>query len=473
MIQQQPTTPPTNQPTMFINKLSSFAFSSLNLLQTTTTLVFKMFLRIINEINTNNHLSVYLNAVPVLLLVLFIIFFISIKIMHPFWSFHPMFHTYDVWRYFCKTPYVVQKVHPLKNKFFSGWEKVQTYTHQDISDDQMSSFLNLVQCYYVYSENALCVINKKTLNGYFTGQNNSSYISFYTPTNIVSSCSACISSRSCLFLYKHNKQWETHNAYYIDFFSGNKKHKNRVFYELFSSHIYHQLSMNKNVKITFFKKENILCKGIVPFIQYTTHLFLLKNMMFDKLPQHTTIQTINNKNKDLLMNFLDIVTKHNTNLHFSFFVIPDVGVLLSLMQMNILHIFCLKMNEDVLGYYFFKNMHIEQEGFQSPFTPPTPPTTTGVGEGNTLSFVASYCNTQNIHLFYLGFLHSLRNILTTNPHFCLLLFDVLSDNSLILNIWKKTHTTPINVSNTQNAYYLHNFIFPQSPKMAMDCFVLV
>jgi hypothetical protein len=301
----------------------------------------------------------------------------------------------------------------------------------------------------------LCQINAGVVDAYFTGQNHPSFFSFY---NVLTEEKACITSRSYNLLLKLNGQLVLYDAYYVDFFCGNKNNKNKVFYELFCSHLYNQSAKNKKIKISFLKKECVLCKGVVPFVKYHTYTFLLKNTRVDRLSKDFVMCRVFKENKELLTNFVDKM-KTDINTHFDFFAIPDIGAIMSMIQSNVLYVFCLKNKNEIYGYYFFKNASSVYE-IQS----------NNAGE-NTLIFIASYCNTVNVGLFYSGFVHSLKNILKENANYKVLLFDDISDNHLIFDIWKNGQQECL--CKSLNAYYLYNFIYPQSPISKTKCFYLI
>ena len=44
----------------------------------------------------------------------FVLTFAYIKIRYPFWNVQPVYHTYDFWRWFYRTPFLIQRGAPLK-----------------------------------------------------------------------------------------------------------------------------------------------------------------------------------------------------------------------------------------------------------------------------------------------------------------------------------------------------------------------
>ena len=94
---------------------------------------------------------------------LFIIFFffLFMKWWFPFWSSQPIFHSYDLWRYFCIQPFYIHKQYrPLKKKNQSNQNNLQFISKKmlDCSPNQNSRLLDFIHCFYIPAENSLFYI---------------------------------------------------------------------------------------------------------------------------------------------------------------------------------------------------------------------------------------------------------------------------------------------------------------------------
>jgi len=220
---------------------------------------------------------------------------------------------------------------------------------------------------------------------------------------------------------------------------------------LLQTHEYNQRLFNPNIQVSLIKKEVDLFDGVIPLTKYFTYTFHLRNIQFNKLPKDFEVVLINNENMDMIFDFLYLQENIETR-HFDILVLPEFGNIVSMIKQKLLYACCLRKGLDVFGVYFIKDSKTQFEDI----------------EGNTLQCIGSITNCESNQLFYLGFLHSLKQILHKYPEYKMLLFENIGHNAIILENWRTRHT-PIFTNKT--AYYLFNFIYPGSPLAAEKCFV--
>ena len=80
--------------------------------------------------------------------VIFIIVYIKIK--YPFWNIQPVYHSYDFWRYFSQTSFIIQRKLPIKTKFYDN-KHVETVVFSEMQDFHMTRLIDLLQCPYLKS----------------------------------------------------------------------------------------------------------------------------------------------------------------------------------------------------------------------------------------------------------------------------------------------------------------------------------
>jgi hypothetical protein len=408
-----------------------------------------------------------------------ILLFIIIKIKFPFWNIQPVFHTYDYWRYFYWTPFIVQKNKPLRTKF-CDFEQIKTIPYLECSQIQQKNLENLIQCYYYHTDKVLHIINKTDIHNYLSGQNELSYVSFYTESvysnnsNKIIDLSSiilnqqpigCITSRYTKIFYKNSKTKNEYielPSYFIDFICVHREHDLRkISRKLLQTHEYNQRNKNPSVNVSIIKKENILFEGIISLVEYKTTTYYLRNIRYPRLPQHFHIDMILNENEGLLIDFLYLQT-HNISKcnNFDICIFPDFGSMISMIRQKLLYVFCLKKGEDIYGFYFLKDAKTQYDDI----------------EGNTLHCFGSVmnyhllCDEKQTQLFYLGFLHGLNNILKINNSYKILIIDETSNNDILLYHWRQKYT-PIFKNNS--AYYLYNFVLPSSPLSPNKCMILL
>ena len=88
---------------------------------------------------------IYTITVFLFLLGIILTLFFYIKLRHPFWNIQPVYHTYDFWRYFYKTPFVIHKQILPSTKFCQPFS-VKTINYVDVSEKQKEELTDMIQC---------------------------------------------------------------------------------------------------------------------------------------------------------------------------------------------------------------------------------------------------------------------------------------------------------------------------------------
>jgi len=408
----------------------------------------------------------YVLAITFLILV---VLFVYIKIKYPFWNIQPVFHTYDYWRYYYKTPFVIHKFRPVKSKF-CDFANVSTKNLVDCTDEDMRELTNLLQCYYVSSDRIIHLINTQNIRTILTGIGEPSYISIYyekilhKPTALDDIVSVqrpigCITSRAFKMSYRptlSEPMYSEITIYYIDYLCVQREHDTRkITRNLYQTHEYNQRTMNPNISVSLLKKEIDLFEGVVPFISYQSDTFYLRKSKLPILPNAFHVLPINDKNIDIITDFLDIQTHlrfDNQPCLFDICITQHSGYYLSLINDKQLHIYCLRSEGQVYGIYLFKDTKTQYEDI----------------EGNTLQLVGSIMNSTDEAIFFTGFLYSLNMINKTNIY-KMFIIESISHNLIIYRHWRTKYTP---VFTNKNAYYLYNYVYPCSPLSPEKCLIL-
>jgi len=401
---------------------------------------------------------------------LFLLFFAYIKLKYPFWNNQPVFHVYDFIRRFYREPFIVNKNSPIKTKY-CDFENIITHKFVECSQKTKIDLINITQCFYLNTDRILYTMSEKDIYALLTGQNEPSYVSiFYEKqykqvfdasgsriTSIVIP-NGSITSRSLRFWYVNTADAHHYTEmpiYLIDLLCVDRqKDRLSIYRKLFQTQEYNQRIENKAIQCSLIKKEMQLFDGIIPFVQYNTHTYKLRNHKISPLPIHYHCVNINSENIDLFIDFFytnnDYCSKTEIYKHMVF---PDIGNIHSLLKQRLLYIYCLKKGEHVYGYYFFKDAKMYYEEV----------------DGNTLQLTCSVMNCLSPTIFYSGYLHSIRDILKKNDTYSMLLFEDIGHNHILLKQWSMNYTP---VFTNKTAYYLHNFIMPGSPIAQKDVFIL-
>lgn len=416
----------------------------------------------------------------ILSIILTISIFAYIKLKYPFWNTQPVYHTYDFWRSWYSEPFLIQSGYPVKTRFYNS-KKIKTSHYLDLSEIQKKQVVDLIQSYSIPDESAIHMFHLGNLDTYMTGQTYSSYISLYfeevciplprsltmdplitdqTTIDIVQKPVGCITSRAVdLFFNSNNKT----TAYFLDFITVNREKSElniNISRELIHTHEYNQRKKDMNtymiqknkppIQISLFKKETSLSEGIVPLVSYISTIVYIRNERIRKLPPHFILVPIHRRNIQILIDFLEI-----SKTQFQCFGIAETQNLSSIIHGGILKVFVIQKGKEVYSAYFFRDSRTQFDGGT---------------EGALLILCGSIRNTKSGDLFYMGFLHSLRNILRETTIFKILLIEGISQNREIRERYIGESGNII--GENPSAYYLYNYVCPKQSFSPESCFMV-
>ena len=412
--------------------------------------------------------------VYIIIVFLIIFIFAYVKLRYPFWNVQPAFHVYDFWRYWTKVPFYIQNSILIKTKFYDG-KCVETIPYIDVTDSKRQQIVDIIQCHYIDSDRVLTSIDVSGVNALMTGHSHPSYISIYNDTtyDILPDSSASIIPVkfpiACMLTYpvkffildSFSKMHER-TVYYWDYICTHRDHRD-VSRKLIQTNEYNCRIKNPDILGSIFKKEESLCEGIVPLVNYKTYTFYLRNVKIPRLPAHFTVERIHKGNMGTISDFMYGLTHPKSalgeemeNAMFQAFLFPEMGAISGLILSDQLYVFALKRDDHVYGIYFFRNAHTIYDD---------------VEDGNLLECAATVSNTMADGLFFSGFLSSLRKILDlTSRKYKMMALNDLGHNEKILEKWRWKYTP---VFENKAAYYVYNMVCPRMPLDADDCFILM
>jgi hypothetical protein len=394
---------------------------------------------------------------------------VYIKLKYPFWNIQPVYHSYDFWRYFSQTPFIIQRKLPVKTKFYDN-KHVETIDFSDMKDFHMTRMIDLLQCHYLKSEKLLFTIAKEAIEPLFIGHSHPCYVSFFNEVNNekaadetgdkVEPIGAMTSRPILLYLHQENR---FHNIYLWDLICINRHdiHKN-IDRNLIQTHEYNQRFRNLDISASLLKKEAPLHEGVVPLVEFTTSIFLLRSKIVGpRLPPHHFLTNIEPKNASDIYDFInEMRTLKSIALY------PELGSIFSLLKSRRIFIYALKCKDVILGLYFFRNSNmLYEEGGQM------------LESISTLWNPSVYQNFQEgikMNMFFIGFLLALKQAVEHGKNdkiqYKFIKFNRLGDSPIILEKWKQKYAP---VHETQAAYYLYNMVVPGMPFLNQDCFILI
>ena len=409
-------------------------------------------------IRENAPIYVFLTIVLIIISI-----FLYIKLAFPFWNAQPVYHVYDFWRCLYSRPfYIYSKFHPKIRTRFCKPDSVDIVPFVDVTDDQKKAFVNMVQCYSLVDENAMCVFHLENLDTYFSGHIYGSYLSFYKDIHYTlrdkeliksEKPRGCISSRSGVLYVRGLKE----NIYWLDHMMVTRDGDGlKIQREMFDTHLYKvgfvgwKGVQDEPIRGWLFRRIGVLLAGIVPLTRFSVRTYEIPNNpgFYERsgkersgkersgneqkrYPDHVILTEINDKNIQKMMDGLEMAQNK-----FGIFVMTDRANLVELVKKNIIHVFILERLDEVLTMYFFRD------------------TRTMVTEGAVLELVGSVLLKCSVGLFRNGFLDALNKIKKKNGLFSRLVVDNLTDNGLL--DWSEWNSFGV----VEGAYYTWNLVVP-------------
>ena len=73
---------------------------------------------------------------------------------------------------------------------------------------------------------------------------------------------------------------------------------------LFQTHEYNQRVLHPTIQHSLFKKEGSLYDGILPYVEWDTYTYKIRDLTFPSLPPHLQVSLIDHKNDHLFFDLL-------------------------------------------------------------------------------------------------------------------------------------------------------------------------
>lgn len=406
--------------------------------------------------------------------------FAYIRIRYPFWSVQPIFHTYDFWRYFCRTPRVIRK-YPMTTKYTDPVHTTTTL-FLDISGNHVQEIVNLMQCHTFSSEQIIFLINQETFCA--SMQDSETYLTTYHTHDfeLVSTDSShpkgvqmiqcprligSVTSRPIEIYFTLGKvtiasDVVKEKGYILEHLCVHRDQMSKnLGHSLIQNHLYHQMFRTPDISWTLFKKEDGECDGVVPLVSYTMYTFCLYAVKSPNLDHGFVCMRIYNQNVEILSDFLFSLSRSSHHDEYGFTATSTLDTIQRLIQQNIYFVYALKYKKGLFAIYFFKDTQIQYEEID--------------GEGRTLECMAAFTNYPSSSewdgVFFAGFLSAMYDIQTsTKSMFHALRIHNLGHCDKILDHWMWKYKPLFHVP---CSYYLYNGVFPNMPLRAKHCLILL
>jgi len=394
----------------------------------------------------------------------FSILFIAawIRIRHPFWSIQPVFHTYDLWRYWIIKPSVISTTTQVPTKFLNR-DDVKTRNFLNVSANEMASVLDVIQCHYLPSDQATYTMTAETLQTLCSHHSSGPcWMSVFLTDHFHLQQGDVVVNRTdvagVLIAYParmvlRSSESSFQQIYYWDYIVMHRETGKDVgtIRTLIQTHEANQRQSTPDIPASLFRKDVDLSEGIVPLVQFTVSQFELVKERIQRPPlaAHCTVVQVRTETIHSLFDFLFELTS-NKNM-FDLCLFPDLTAWEARIERKEWHVYTLKSRDTILAVYVFRTTHIVYED-----------------GGEVLECIVSASLTES-SAFFAGWLHSLYDLLQqTLPEMGRLSIPNLGHNAKLLEIYTWKYKS---ISTHEAAYYLYNYICPGMPLSPTHCWI--
>ena len=371
------------------------------------------------------------------------ILYAYIRLKFGFWAIQPVFHVYDI-RYMIKSQGIIDDALPQKNKY-TNFKNIETIVFSELTSVQGQRFVQFIKGNYLQNKDNVFSPCSENIIPYFTGHNDTSFVSFYNQDNVVmdlkkgtttnvEKISGVMTSRPVYIVINNGDRAAQFCAYYVDYLCVDKAHRKKgIASQLIQTHHYNQRHLNKNIVVSLFKREDDLT-GIVPLCVYSTYGFSVTTWTKPaELSAEYKLVEINAQNFHFLFSFI-----RENSKKFDIVINSEVTNIIELIKTKNIFIYVVIVDDNIVCAYFFRKSCVQVEKNME-----------------VLSCFASICNIDD-RIFIQGFKISFWKIAAEN-YFGFAAIEDISDNHILINDIKEK-TKPLIVSPT--AYFFYNFGYP-------------
>ena len=397
------------------------------------------------------------NYFLVILIVIFILIYLSIKIKYPFWNLHPVKHSYlsFISWFNCKAPRIVYEYEIPVIKYYNPINVI-TKQYSKLNDQEIHKVIDFIQCNLLESELLFTTKNREVIEHYVSCDLKESVFSWYIFEN---NLTGVIFSRPITIVFVSTFTLkQVHEAMFLDTIciasSRNiTKPRTKDLYALLESHFINQSHIHTDRSISLFRNRynSKTCAGICPVVTYKSFVYEVRELLSlqntPRLPPHFVCESLSPLTWSMFL-------EQNP---FSFCCYPNI---IQLIDRDEYFAYCLKRGNAIYAYYFFnKNYTVfEQIGW-----------TNG---GKTLEFLGSYnankTNKELNHLFYLGFKYCLRDILQSFAFSTLIVNNLSHNDGVLFEINKYSKS----IAYETMSYFQYNCIWHEAPLDSVKCFII-
>ena len=380
------------------------------------------------------------------------------KTYSPFWFNQPVYHIYDLYPKLCRQPFWKQPIVPTKHKgHYWDPNHIITVPVSELAFNTWLQIEKLLQGHYLDQE---CILNTISVPVMQNILHEDSYISLYRGGD--TDLCGCLSSRPLQVYFMHfpEKNVKLHGIHWI---CTHDKYKDQhISRKLIQTHaIQHRIQSPTFSGGYIFQKHHNLCKAVVPLTLFSTYTFVLRDTRIHKLPINYKFRRLSTTDERLWCEIYSQIT-----MQYEIAFLPELEQSLSWLKNErysmYVTMYLEEGYENIHGLYVFENTNMSWDDDT-------------LQKKNMIRVVASmvfgkvHSHDLNHLLFFRGFLNCLHSYMRTGSDFGVLEIPCVSDNGILLEKWREKYETR---NETMSAYYLYNMVYPTSPIISSNIFIL-
>ena len=304
---------------------------------------------------------------------LYVLFYVGIRLRHPFWMKQPVLHHHDIFLKM-KAPCIISTDLPPKNRYVNSEIRFRKYN--DLSSYDRTHFFNLVSEHYLRSNASMGGGAKEdyrpteaSIFTYFQHLTIPSFFSLYYDNvdlkdengDLIPEKRRLVGAMTTrplqIFLKNENSPVKEYPLYYVDWLCVHSAHRKQgIAPQIIYSHTYFQQRTWGKSAVYLFKREG-KHTPIVPLTKYMTYGFDFEKGQreygsADITKEHILVKKMLSGELNLVKNMLE-----NIKNDFQCIIYPDDPTLKNMIKSGLIYVFAVYMNQTPIGCVFCRNSH--------------------------------------------------------------------------------------------------------------------
>lgn len=273
------------------------------------------------------------------IIIVLVVLFIIIRLSLPFWSRQPVFHVYDVWKYWMSPRVLSNELPRLDDKYVNS-KNIKVVYGNDNNESYVDEMVKLIKNNYLRGKDLNYLPNKRHIVPYLD-VNGVIILHYYYADRIIGTITLrpvdCILNGSMLSLH------------YVDYLCVHNNHRKKGIAQQLIRTLYYYQRHKTSYKIALFKNEGKQ-RAIIPLTIYESYRLIIKKMPVLKLHPEYKLLKVTDKTIHKVYDVLN-----NIKLAFKYFVSISIANLSLLITTGNIELHCLSYKDSIISLYFVRN----------------------------------------------------------------------------------------------------------------------